>query len=248
LTSPEKLSIHLFLDEFFLSKSNQLISGVQSDFSKLGSLISSNIPKKRNEQYQIECIAFEYPSVFVPNKYFRQSTPIDYIKNFCQKPSNYSCSYNLIQKHNLINVFYTSDRLDSLSEELKTELKSVHAWDKIYHFLTRNIGKIHSDNKLVVFFQSRYLDLFFFKGKKFCGANRFEYESETELIYILLCFIEANNLSYRNLAIVPIGKQEKYVPIYNSLKDYFKIEYFNNEIIPTEATHSIYHYPWYLFS
>ena len=233
------------MDDFSVCHQNQIITPSEKDYSKLPILIDELTSKYNTEQLLIESISFQYPSVFVPKKYFNENAALSYLENYCARPDNFSCSYQLVGSQPLVNVFYYPRLLNEIKKGLK--LTNKHYWSSVLNYLLRSQQNFEKDQKLVLFLQEQFFDLFHFQGSKFIRANRFEYENVDEFIYYLFCFMEAYHLKKSDFDLISLGKFNQYTPCYHKLSEYLELKYFDDLNNSNQARDNS-HYPRKLFT
>ncbi|MCY4298769.1 MAG: DUF3822 family protein [Flavobacteriaceae bacterium] len=244
-TKSHKISVHCFSDGFSVYNKNEVIISSENDYSKLPLFIQELNSKHQSSELNIVGMNFESPSVFVPKDYFKKEVAASYIENFCVRPKSYSVSHQLVDSQPLlVNVFYSNKWFSEIKEKNGLKLTYKHYWSCILSYLLGTQQKFKKNQKIVLYFNENYFDIFHLEEKQLKGANRFDFENENEIIYFLLCYLEAHKLKASNIDFIPFGKFDSYIPYYQKLSEFFRLKYFNDLNQSKDNSH----YPWKLFT
>ncbi len=234
------------MEGFSFCKENIITTFSKNDYQNFSALVDEYLPKESASSRLIDCICFEYPSVFVPKNYFKKEIALSFIENYCTPPQSFSYNHQILDSQSLVNVFYYRESINEIKKKEGIELTIEHAWNCVLNYLFQNRQSFKKNQKIVLLLHKQFFDIFHFQENKFKRANRFDYENEDELIYYLLCFIEANHIKPSDSDLIPLGKFNQYNTCYKKLSESFKLKYFN-DLNNSQQKKDNSHYPWKLF-
>ncbi len=245
-TTSHKISIHCFLDGFSIYQKNQAVTFCNNDYQTLPAIVDRYLSKHNPLPLLIDCVCFEYPSVFVPKAYFKKELALSFIENYCTPPHSFYHSHQVLDLYSLVNVFYYTKSIHEIKKKKGVELTIKHSWNYLLNYVFQSRQTFKKDQRIILFFHKEFFDIFHFHRNKFKRTNRFDYENEDELIYYLLCFIEANHIKISNIVLIPLGKFNQYSMCYKKLSETFKLKCFN-DLDNSQQKKDNSHYPWKLF-
>ena len=230
----KELSIHSFVDGFsFCTANGPLFFPTPSSEEPFTALLEKFL-KTNNTIEHFSWVSYEYPSLFVPDKYYHEDHKDRYIEHYTNYSESFKPNADFLKEHSLYNVYPQIKDLKKALASKGFTFRFSHANTLIYNAIYKSIDKQLDEKRFYINLQKHAFDLFIFEGKNLQLCNRFEYKTTDEFLYFLFFVIEQYQLEPNQFSILFLGQFAAFRSIYKAVKLYHKsVSFLDSE------THSI---------